>query len=293
MNPMVSAILPNYNYAQYLGGAIDSVLNQTHSAIEIIVVDDGSTDGSREVLESYGDKIKTVFQKNAGVSAARNRGIAESGGDYIAFLDPDDVWFPEKIEKQLSKFKSDPELGLVHVGIEHIDARGDSLNVRLCGTEGWVLEDILLGRPVIFGGGSGFVVPRRVIDDIGEFDTRMSTSADWDIFCRIAKNYRFGVVPETLLHYRIHGANMHKNVDLMEHDVLLGYEKVFAGNDVTLAKIKSAAYGHMHKMLAASYYNVGDHGRFIRHAIKSVAFAPGNLTYFAASPFRSLSRRHD
>ncbi len=293
MKPTVSAIIPNYNYAQYLRVAIDSVLAQTHRAIEIIVVDDGSTDSSREMLESYGDKIKAVFQNNAGVSAARNRGIAESSGDFLAFLDPDDVWFPEKIEQQLAKFASDPNLGLVHVGIEHIDANSDSLGVLLCGTEGWVLEDILLVQPVIFGGGSGFLVPRRVIEEIGEFDTRMSTSADWDMFCRIAKNYRFGAVRETLLHYRIHGGNMHNNVGLMERDVILGYEKVFATADPKLGKIKRAAYGSMHKMLAASYFHVGDHGGFIKHAIKSVSFAPGNLAYFAASPFRFLTRRPD
>lgn len=291
MKPTISVIIPNYNYAQYLRMAIDSVLAQTYSQIEIIVVDDGSSDGSREVLESYGDKITTVFQSNAGVSAARNRGIAESSGDFIAFLDPDDVWFPEKIEKQLAKFVSDSELGLVHVGIEHIDGNGDSLDVVLCGTEGWVLEDILLGKPVIFGGGSGFLVPRRVIDEIGEFDPRMSTSADWDIFCRIAKSYRFGAVCETLLHYRIHGANMHNNVDLMERDVMLGYDKIFAESDPHLDKIKRAAYGSMHKMLAASYFHVGDNRRFVTHAVKSVSFAPRNLGYFAASPFRFLSRR--
>jgi glycosyltransferase involved in cell wall biosynthesis len=290
-NGLVSVVIPTYNYAQYLREAIDSVLGQTYSAIEIIVVDDGSSDNSREVLAGYGAKIKAIFQKNQGVSAARNRGIAESSGDFLAFLDPDDAWLPEKIEKQIAKFEADSEIGLVHVGIENIDSRGKSMGVSHCGTEGWVLADILLGKPVIYGGGSGFMVPRPVIENIGEFDTRMSTSADWDIFCRIAKEYRFSVVRDTLLRYRIHDTNMHKNVDLMERDVILGYEKAFLSDDPELSKIKRAAYGTMHKILAGSYFHAGDYTSFFKHAVKSVSFAPGNLTYFAASPFRVLSRR--
>lgn len=291
MKPIVSAIIPNYNYAKYLRIALDSVLAQTYSPIEIVVVDDGSTDGSRSILASYGDRIKTIYQKNSGVAAARNRGIAECSGDYLAFLDPDDIWLPEKIEKQIAKFSENPALGLVHVGTENIDADGTLLSVTNCGEEGSVFEDILLGKPVIFGGGSGFMVPRNVIGNVGDFDERMSTSADWDMFCRIAKEYPFGAVCETLLQYRIHGSNMHKNVDAMEHDVMLGYEKLFANASPTLESLRRRAYGNIHKMLAASYFHVRNYGKFITHAVKSITFAPGNLSYFVAAPFLSLFRK--
>src|SRR5438045_4325502 len=94
---LVSVVIPNYNYARYVGDAVDSVLGQTYADLEVIVVDDGSTDASRDVLLSYGDSVKTISQQNQGVSAARNNGVAASRGEFVAFLDADDLWLPEKV----------------------------------------------------------------------------------------------------------------------------------------------------------------------------------------------------
>src|SRR2546423_7926382 len=161
----VSVIIPNYNYARYVGGAIDSVLAQTHSDIEIIVVDDGSTDASKDVLLNYGDSIKTISQQNRGVSAARNNGVAASSGEYVAFLDADDEWLPQKIEKQVAMFRKDPSLGLVHVGVDEIDAQGNSLRHLLEGSSGDATHDLLIiGRKGVLGGGSGLMGPRAVFD---------------------------------------------------------------------------------------------------------------------------------
>ncbi|MBV6496243.1 MAG: putative glycosyltransferase EpsE [Pyrinomonadaceae bacterium] len=124
MNDLISVIIPNYNYARYLPEAIESVLAQTHKNVEVIVVDDGSTDDSKEVLASFGDRIRTIFQQNQGVSAARNRGVAESNGDFLAFLDADDAFLPSKLEKQLELFRADEEIGLVHVGMVNVDPNG-------------------------------------------------------------------------------------------------------------------------------------------------------------------------
>src|SRR5688500_3318505 len=100
----VSVIIPNHNYVHYLREAIDGVINQTYPDIEIIVVDDGSTDGSREILKSYGERIVSICQNNQGVSAARNNGVRSSRGQYVAFLDADDSWLPEKIEREVEQF---------------------------------------------------------------------------------------------------------------------------------------------------------------------------------------------
>ena len=119
---LVSVVIPNYNYANYLREALDSVLAQSYSDIEIVVVDDGSTDGSKDVIAAYDDRINAIFQKNEGVSAARNNGVLAGSGEFIAFLDADDAWLPTKVERQVAMFRSDPALGLVHVGVEEIDA---------------------------------------------------------------------------------------------------------------------------------------------------------------------------
>ena len=111
---IVSVIIPTYNRAKYITSAIDSVLSQTYNNIEIIVVDDGSNDSTREVLYRYGNKIRYVYQENLGVSAARNRGIELSKGEWIAFLDSDDVWFPKKLSVQMEHISERPEID-VHV----------------------------------------------------------------------------------------------------------------------------------------------------------------------------------
>ena len=106
MNAKVSVIIPNYNYARFIGEAIESVLAQTYQPLEIIVVDDASTDDSIKVIESFGDKVKLIRQENGGVGKARNTGARNAGGDFLAFLDADDIWLPEKIEKQIKLFQS-------------------------------------------------------------------------------------------------------------------------------------------------------------------------------------------
>jgi glycosyltransferase involved in cell wall biosynthesis len=282
----VSVVIPNCNYAQYVGDAIDSVLAQMYPDIEIIVVDDGSTDASRDVLLNYGDSIKTISQQNHGVSAARNNGVAASSGEFVAFLDADDLWLPEKIAKQIERFAGEPQPGLVHVGVEEIDADGNSLRKRLEGLEGDIAgELLLLKREGVLGGGSGLMVPRAVFDDVGGFDTRLSTSADWDLFYQIARRHAIGFVAEILLRYRLHNSNMRANVAVMEHDMTLAFEKAFANGS---EEKKSEAYGNLYKTLAGSYFRAGSYGSFLRTAIESIGYAPGNLAYFATFPIRRL-----
>lgn len=282
---LVSVVIPNYNYARFLPEAIDSVLAQTYGQIEIIVVDDGSSDGSREVLESYGDRITAILQQNAGVSAARNSGVSRSRGEFLAFLDADDAWLPAKIERQVAAFNDD-ETGLVHVGMVEIDGSGNSLSERTDGREG-VVSDALLRfeGSVVLGGGSGLMVPRRVFDEVAGFDTRLSTSADWDMFYQVSSRYRVSFVPEILLKYRVHSSNMHGNIAAMEHDMLIGFEKAFAGGNTAERR---KCYGNLHKMLAGSYFRSGKYGDFARNAFKSIVNRPSNFGYFLQFPLRRL-----
>ena len=285
--PLVSVIIPNYNYANYVGSAVDSVLGQTYPNIEIIVIDDGSTDGSREILEGYGDRINAVFQTNQGVSAARNNGVTVSRGELIAFLDADDYWLSEKIEKQVQNFAADPSLGLVHVAVDEIDTEGTSLRKHTEGLDGFVSDElVMLTHRSIFGGGSGLMVPRTVFDEAGGFDTRLSTSADWDLFYQISSKFKVGFVPEVLLKYRFHHSNMHANVKEMEHDMTIAYEKAFARPTNTN---KSRAYANLYKILAGSYFRAGKYGSFVRTAVKSIGYEPANLLYFAKFPLRRMS----
>lgn len=288
---LVSVIIPNFNYSRYLPEAIDSVLAQTYSNIEIIVVDDGSTDDSRAVIESYGNRLRAIFQENQGVSAARNRGIEESSGDLIAFLDADDIWLPKKIEAQVNKFKTDSELGLVHVGILDIQSEGNPGESHLDGMEGWVAEEMLLGKAVICGGGSGAMVSKLALNEVDGFDPRFSTSADWEFFYRVASRYKIGMVRDVLVHYRLHATSMHLNIALMEREMLLAHQKAFSAANGKVIKIQRQAYGNLHRMLAGSYFQDGQYAGFAKNAVKCLWFTPAHLFYFVAFPIRLLRRR--
>ena len=285
--PLVSVIIPNYNYAHYLPQALDSVLAQTYPRFEIMVIDDGSTDDSENVLRSYGDRIRSIKQQNQGVSAARNLGARETRGELVAFLDADDFWLPEKLERQVQRFIADDGLGLVHCGVEEIHDNGDHLLFRLEGLEGWVATDMLLfNRAVILGGGSGLMVKRSAFEALGGFDTSLSTSADWEFFYRMAAHARVGFVPSALLKYRVHGSNMHANVRAMEHDMLIGYEKAFSCNRGILPELRRRCYGNLHMVLAGSFFRAGHKTDFARHALKSLWLTPGNLKSLLGFPLR-------
>ncbi|MEQ1642736.1 MAG: glycosyltransferase [Pyrinomonadaceae bacterium] len=279
--PLVSVIIPNYNYASYVGEAIDSVLAQDYPNVEVIVVDDGSSDDSRAVVERYGERVSSIFQPNQGVCATRNNGVVASSGEFVAFIDADDAWMPTKLSRQMERL-TNADVGLVHVGVSHVDGAGKAIREDLDGKEGRVANDLLLLKPVILGGGSGVVIRRHIFDEVGGFDTRLSTSADWELYYRIATRCEVAFVPEALVRYRVHGANMHNNIAAMEHDVRIGFEKAFADESADVQAIRSEAVGSFHTMLAGSYFHQAEYGKFLTHAIASVWNKPSNIGNFFA-----------
>ena len=288
----ISVIIPAHNHAMFLPEAVNTVLAQSLTPREVIVVDDGSTDATGEVLGEYAGRIRALRQENQGVAAARNAGAAMASGTLLAFLDADDVWHPRKLERQAVRFAADPRLGLVHCGVVEVDANGHILRTRLDGMEGWVSREMLLfRRGVILGGGSAAVVPRAVFESVGGFDERLSTSADWDLYYRVGERWPVGFVPEPLVRYRVHAGNMHRNVNAMAADMLGAYAKAFAKEDPELHALRRAAYGRLHAMLAGSYFQAGDYARFVRHALASITARPGQVGYFAGYPVRALRRR--
>jgi len=286
--PAVSVVIPAYNQDRFLGTAIRSVLEQTLPPDEVIVVDDGSTDGTGDVLAAFGDSVVVVGQVNSGVSAARNAGVARASGSLIAFLDADDVWVPAKLERQVDRFRRDPDLGLVHTGVQHIDEGGAVTGANVDGLDGWVSREmLLLRRPVVLEAGSTAVVPRRVFEALGGFDTRLSTAADWDLSYRISRRHRVGFVPDVLVSYRHHGENMHSNVDSLRHDMLLAFEKAFSEDPEVDRATRRRAYARLHLILSGSYAHVPNWPSAIRHGALAVALVPSQLSYMV----RTRSRR--
>jgi len=197
--PLVSVIIPTYNKSQYLREAIKSVLNQTYKNIEVIVVDDGSTDNTKEIVESFNDsRIIYIFQENKGPAIARNTGIKKAQGRYIAFLDSDDLWLKEKLEKQIDFMEKNSEIGLLGTGCYEMTDKGKIIGKKIFPTKNKILQkDLIKYNPFIQ---SSIITKREVFDKVGLwYDEKFRESEDYELWLRIAGNYKIGNLAELLV----------------------------------------------------------------------------------------------
>ncbi|MBV8174391.1 MAG: glycosyltransferase family 2 protein [Verrucomicrobia bacterium] len=208
--PLVSVIIPALNAAKYIRQALDSVLSQTYKRIEAIVVDDGSSDATSTIIEEFvkrDSRVQLVWQSNAGVGAARNTAIGKARGKYIASLDADDFWFPEKLEKQVACMEQyGIETGLVYCWSTLIDEHGDFLSNGLPQTVEGRLRHALILRNVV-GCASVPLFRASALEQVGLYLTRAEQAGaqgceDWDLSLRIAEIFSIRVVPESLVAYR-------------------------------------------------------------------------------------------
>jgi len=192
-----------------------------------------------------------------------------------------------KLERQVARWLAEPGLGLVHCGVHLIDADGRRLGTLCEGVEGWVARDLLLFRRLTYvTGGSGAMVSREAFDDAGGFDTRLSTSADWDFYYRVAVRRRFGFVPEPLVEMRRHAGNMHANIQAMEHDMLLAYAKAFQDPGPEIRRLRRRAYGNLHMVLAGCFFRAGKPRGCARHLAKGLWLTPDNCSRVLGFPAR-------
>ena len=282
----VSVIIPTYNYGEFIGGAIESVLSQTLAPLEVIVVDDGSNDDTEARIKPF-DQVRYIRKDRGGVSSARNEGVRQSRGDYVAFLDADDAWLPDKLERQLNRFSDDPEIGLVHCGLREIDAiTGEKSRDYTSGAEGWVADDLVLYEgPLIVGPGSTLVVPRHVFDQVGGFDETLTHGEDWEFCVRVAKGYKVGFIGEPLVKYLEHGNNAHLDIAKMEASALMAWSKIF--QDTSLARLRRRSYGNLYRILAGSFYHNREYIGFARNAAKSIWYRPSSLLQLVSGPAKT------
>lgn len=197
----VSAIIPTYNRRELVVRAIDTVLAQTRPVDEIVVVDDGSSDGTGDTLRArYGERIRYVWQANAGVSAARNHGMRIARGRYFALLDSDDEWLPEKTERQVALLEARPELGMVLCDVQRVDASGAPIDILR--RRDTIREDGPALRWVIHNPAlapCSAMLRREVFDDVGGFDESLRTAEDIDFHLRVARRWPIGVVEAPLV----------------------------------------------------------------------------------------------
>jgi glycosyltransferase involved in cell wall biosynthesis len=212
MNPLVSVVMAAKNYAQYLPLAIQSVVAQTYSHWELLIIDDGSTDETPHVVQPVLNqpRVRYIRSDRLGQSRAKNLGIGLSRGEYIAFLDADDIWEPTKLSKQLAVFREQPEVGLVFTRRLLIDESGKPLGGSSPPTppHGQVLSELFVQNFVCF---SSVVVRREVFAHVGRFDPQLDLAIDYDLWLRVAGHYRFACVDEALVRYRTGHGNLSRN----------------------------------------------------------------------------------
>jgi glycosyltransferase involved in cell wall biosynthesis len=248
-------------------------------------VDDGSTDQTGSVAGSF-NSVRYVRQDNAGVSAARNRGIEEARGRYIAFLDADDVWLPEKLVKQVEACRDrEGEPGLVYCGCYDTDADLRILGERPAPSERDALRNSLLMEPPVVSLSQTALVPREVIDTVGGFDTRLTTSADTDLVLRIGSRYPLVAVSEPLVLYRNHPNQMSLDSDAMEHDMELVLEKAFSSSDLpdTLGRLRRRARANLKLAIGGSRLVDGRRARGTRDLLSALTADPIRVTSVLAS----------
>lgn len=218
-NSLVSIIIPTFNRKRFVGDAIDSCLSQTYENCEIIVIDDGSTDGTAAYLrERYGDRIRLIGQDNYGPAVARNRGIDAAKGEFIHFLDADDQLAPQKVELCLAAFRQHTEIAVVHTYYQFVDADGvtpiDTVPFPQFTDDVFCEILRLTGNHILL---SSTMARASALRDVGGFadDPEFRSSEDWDLFLRLAAKYRFHAIDQRLVYRRMHD-------DMMSDDRLYG-----------------------------------------------------------------------
>lgn len=271
----VSVVIPAYNSLKYLPETIDTVLSQSFQDFEVLVINDGSTDATEEwVTQKVTDpRVKLISQENQGLSGARNTGIKYAQGDYIALLDADDLWEPSKLEKQVHCLDANPEVGLVYTWTVLIDQYGKPTGrIVAHHAEGNVWQTLL--EVNIVGSGSNPLIRRDCFDNVGLFDSNLSSNEDRDMWLRIASKYPFAVIKEHLVLYRQHQGNMSKDFSVMLKNCRTVIERAFASAPTEILHLRNRSYGSLNLYLAWKAIDSMDYKQAIHFRQQARAHLP-------------------
>lgn len=278
-NPEISVVIPTRDRAPFIVEAIESVRAQTYTDYEIIVVDDGSTDSTTELLKSFieNQTIRYERQEPLGVSAARNHGVSIARGRFIAFLDSDDLFLSTKLEKQIALFSNDPDLGFVHCNFSKFDERDRNLGIRDTSShQGWIYPSILLEWSVLMAMPC-MLVRKEVFEQIGGFDEKMTWAEDMDLWRRISRQYRLGSIPEALVKVRVHSTSTTYGKTGGTDGFKRYLDKAFADDPGLGLIFRRRAYAKMYAKLAQNLLGEGgsEQMRLVRqHSLKALASWP-------------------
>ena len=261
--PKVSVVIPAYNAMVCLPKTVDSVLKQTFTDFEVLIINDGSSDHILEWAASLLDpRVKVISQENQGVSGARNTGIIYAQGEYIAFLDADDLWEPTKLEKQVHCLDNKPTVGLVYTWTVLVDWKDNPTGRILAShAEGNLWQQLMETNELC--NSSSSMVRRCCFDTVGVFDQSLKSAEDLDMWLRLANRYSFAVVKEPLTLYRQHSNSLSKNHEQMFESLRIVIEKTFQSVPLDLLHLRNRAYASLNVGLAWLAIEEGDYKKAI------------------------------
>jgi glycosyltransferase involved in cell wall biosynthesis len=273
----VSVVIATYNYSQFLAESVASVLAQTWGDIEVIVVDDGSTDETESIMRRWQDdeRVSYVRQAHRGAAAAYNAGLMKAAGEYLAVQGADDAWLPEKLALQVAALDAQPAIGLVYSDTTVVDTDGVPQRRHFYDTGrvphvGRVLPMLLLEN---FVPASSVVMRRGALQAVGLHEETLEVCEDWDLWLRIAARFEFGYVDAPLVRTRRHGRNAHLRAASNVRDsfrVLERVPQVVGTWDEVGRGLRAQAYANAYARAASSLYAAGCSGRALRYLARAV-----------------------
>lgn len=248
--PLITVVIPVYNGEKTVRETIDSVLNQTFQDWELIIINDGSTDKTLEIIGSIKDeRIKVFNYPNAGLAASRNRGISLAKGEYISFIDADDLWTPDKLEVQLKALQENPQAVVAYSWTDIIDESSQIIRAGSYITfNGDVYANLLLMN--FISNGSNVLIRTEALKEVGKFDESLKSGEDWDMWLRLATRYQFVAVDKPQILYRMSGNSMSANLWRMEEESMQVIELAFDRAPASLQHLKPSSKGNVYKYLA-------------------------------------------
>ena len=278
---LISVVIPSYNHSKYVISAIKSALDQEKVDCEVIVVDDGSTDATKQLLETYIPAINYIYQENKGLSAARNTGIKNAKGEFIAFLDADDMWLPDKLSMQLREFFHSSEIGLVGCGGYFMSESRATLNqfIKLSyKSHKSLLKNLCLKN--IVSGGSEALIKKECFDKVGMFDESLRAAEDWDMWLRILSKYEARFVEKPLVKIRVSENSMSgsSNADKMLKNELIVLDKYFSNYNMSNKNLlRARAYSARYLSAAIAYRENGRLSDMRACALKAGSLYPPHI----------------
>ncbi len=273
--PKVSVIIPAYNALAYLIETIESVFKQTFSDFEVLIVDDGSSDGTAGWATQITEpRVRVISQKNQGSSVARNTGITAAKGEYIALLDADDLWEPTKLEKQVRFLEENPSIGLVDTWTILINQKGKSTGrIIVSSAEGDVWKQLVQFKPVCCCDSTP-LIRRSCFDNVGLFNPDLPFLEDLDMWIRLAALYEFAAIKEPLVRYRQHPQSKSTNCKGTLEAFRTIIEKAFETVDAELLHLRDRGYSRVNLYLAWRAINNKDYEQAVHYNHQALAHHP-------------------